>query len=69
MPEKTDVVTIHTVHSGLKGYKSNYYMNPTLGTINHYRVPNNCNQCEIINDFGLSASLPSIGKKSGDDKT
>ena len=63
IPDKTDVMTIHTVNSGLKGYKSNFYMNPTLGTINHYRVPNNCNQSEIINDFGLMPHYHQLERK------
>ena len=38
-------------------------MNPTLGTINHYRVPNYCNQTDIINDFGLAAYYYQLERK------
>ena len=63
IPDKTDVMTIHTVHSGLKGCKTAYYMDPTLGTINHYRVPNTCKQSEIINDFGLMLYYHQLERK------
>ena len=63
IPHKTDVMTIHTVVSGLKGYKTAYYMDPTLGTINHYRVPNTCKQSEIINDFGLMPYYHQLERK------
>ena len=50
-PDKTDVMTIHTVQSGLKGYERRYYLDPQLGTKNHYRVPNYCrNDSKIITD-------------------
>ena len=38
-------------------------MNPTLGTINHYRVPNYCNQTDIINDFGLAPYYYQLERK------
>ena len=57
-PEKTTVMTIHTVKIALEGLHKRIVLIPDLGTKNHYRVPTYCkNKSKTVIDNGLSPYL------------
>ena len=63
-PDKTDVMTIHAIHSALKGYERRYFLDPGLGTKYHYRVPNHCrNNSKILIDNILLPYLSNLERK------